>query len=203
MSTRCVADAYAKVFRLTVRTASPSDADALEGLYGASFPSGAAMQLLAGTNSRYRTEYPAPTHDGNLHLVVAENESERVAAFAMYELRFDGNLHLAELAAIPPDVDDKVRRAGTVLMLYVIEHAIRDRCTGLATLNVKSSTNADRPGDQTTNGSIAFYQNLGYRVAPGAQGYTARGEQRQDVDHWMAGRFGFVHRRIVSALTTD
>ncbi len=169
-----------------------------------SYPVPAWLFEVPENAEHYRLPHGAINDFGVLKIHVAERVEVpgRLAAYVYFQIRYDGDCYLRDLAGMPSGHAHKVPGAGTLLLASAMAAALDLRCAGLATLNVMQSHRGDQvvgPDAQVWRDPLSFYRRFGYRVLQEATGYAAGSLARPPDDTWMAGNIAEVYHRAVEA----
>jgi hypothetical protein len=189
---------------LRLRPATVRDQPAIREIARQSYPVPAWLFEVPQNAEHYRLPHGTINDFGVLKIHVAERVEVpgRLAAYVYFQIRYDGDCYLRDLAALPSGHAHKVPGAGTLLLASAMAAALDLHCAGLATLNVMQSHRGDQvvgPDAQAWRDPVSFYSRFGYRVLQGARGYAASSLERPPDDTWMAGDIAEVYHRAVEA----
>lgn len=161
--------------KLTIREATPKDFVAIKSIAINSFPKPKNWHLVSANLEQYRYGYLKQTPQGEMNVAVAENKDHKICAYIYYQCRTNRDLYLFELAANPPNIEEKVCGAGAILLKYAIEHA---------TSAINATLNIVHSAQENPKKLITYYEQFGFQTRP-ELGYTAIGKPRDPENTWM------------------
>ncbi len=188
---------------ITVRPVKARDFVLIKQITANSFPIPKNWTLRKDLTGHYEVDFPRNTQLGQMHVIVAENTRNKVAGYAYYQFRQNGDMYLRELAAQPHDKRDKVPLAGTLLLGAALKHALFYGCVGQATLNIHrpdryARLESENPGKEWD--LVRYYEKWGYRVQPNAVGYRSDGSNRRNGDIWMVADIAYAGSGVIQYL---
>jgi hypothetical protein len=183
---------------LTLRPARPEDRLQIEAVAAHAFRYPTWLWQNKENRCHYAFHYPLATTWGEIRAVVAVNQYDRLAGYAYYQLRTNGELYLRELAAEPPAAADKVRRAGVALLAFILNDGLQTGWPGPVTLNVMADHHIVGPNGWRD--PVPYYERFGFVVQDGVAGYTAIGDARPLKDIWMSADLAAALDRILTTL---
>ena len=177
----------ASMHRLHIRRPSSPDWPELQGIGQHSFATPAGWERNDRVLRRVVEDGPYVSPHGEWRTFVATSAIDlRPVGYVCYQLRHDGDVHIAELAALPPPPRTHFRYTGTLLLGAALEDGIAAGYSKQTTLNVtRWDAIDDEIGSAPLPAAARFYIRYGYRVQEHAEGYMPEGGHRPDGDLWM------------------
>lgn len=174
-----------KQLEIKVRGASNRDFFEIKEIAKSSFIGFRNWQSLPSTE-HYRLNYPMKTRYGLMNVSVLENKHGNIASYIYYQYRPNDEVYLMEIAAKTPKIRDRVPLAGTILLGYALDAAIKRGCKQ-GTLNVVDDKRNVLQGKKGCSCAklIHFYNKFGYKEQKEDPGYTSNGGRRYLEDVWM------------------
>jgi hypothetical protein len=191
----------ARSLGLLLRRAGEDDFDRIAAIARHSFPEPFGWWNNPRATAHYRSTHHRFGRLGELRVAVAHAPGAGPAAYAYYQIRSDGDLYLAEIAARPPG--GRLALAGSALLGFAVSEGLASGIRGRATLGI-SATDAKVCADPFRPGRArdlsTFYSTLGYRLVPFATGYTRDSQRRPGGGLWMEGAMEEVLERVCARL---
>lgn len=175
---------------MTIREAEKADFSTIKRIAVASFPVPVGWADRPDRSSHYGPSFCCANDFGVMRAIVAvPSERATPVGYCLYQVRNDGDVYIYEIAANPPNPEDKLRRAGSRLLRHVVSEALSRPIRHRVTANVSAlyrATFIPRLFHKTWRDPLPFYSRLGFVAYENYDGgYTYDTLDRDACDTWL------------------
>ena len=191
--------------RLGLNVRSPADGDfrRIEEIARSSFTVPVWLMEFEENRVHYHRDWLMCDESGKRHIAVAFGPRGRPAGYVYYVVRHDREVYIKELAATPPDSEDRIPLAGTCVLGYALADALSRGGVDTVVLNVPYAhrdTLSSADGRVVWRSPVGYYTRFGFAIQRDHAGYTVSGGRRSEGDTWMRAEIRTAYEGVTRIL---